>query len=201
MRQSTASETIRETYLPLLQSSEVSDRLRALDELEYLSCEQDVPAAVKLEVGRIIVDKYLGRGGRERLKTAQFLDVWFNAEDDGPLAQRLMAIYMEEVDSSIRDSLLSAAYSTMPLPGLLSKIERPRVPAMQRDHSLLILVEALDRRVKRRAVTGADLDRVIQVLKRARSYRASHIAKPFLWKIEIVLDTATRLREKLRHLP
>ena len=111
------------------------------------------------------------------------------------------AIAIDSLFNSIRDSLLSAAYSTMPLPGLLSKIERPRVPAMQRDHSLLILVEALDRRVKRRAVTGADLDRVIQVLKRARSYRASHIAKPFLWKIEIVLDGATKLREKLRHLP
>ena len=27
------------------------------------------------------------------------------------------------------------------------------------------------------------------------------IARPFLWQIEIVLESATRLREKLRHLP
>lgn len=194
-------EDIRTQYLPLLQSSEVSDRLRALDELEYLTCEREVQPDLKLELGKVIVEKYLGRGGRERLKTAQFLDVWFNSEVDGPLSQRLFAIYLEEVDSSIRDSLLSAAYSTMPLTGLLQLIEKPRTQVMQKGHSLLILVEALDRRVKRRAVSGADLDRVIRALKRARAYRASHIAKPFLWKIEIVLENASRLRDKLRHLP
>lgn len=194
-------EAIRETYIPLLWSDDVSDRLRALDELEYLACEQDIPPSLKIEVGRLIVDKYLGRGGRERLKTAQFLDVWFNAEEDASLSNRLMAIYLEEVDSSIRDSLLAAAFSTMPLQELLTKVEKPRAQAMQRDHSLLILIEALDRRVKRRTISGTDLDRVIEVLKRARAYRASHIAKPFLWKIEIVLEGATRMRDRLRHLP
>lgn len=196
-----AMNDIRQAYSRLLQSPHVSERLRALDELEYLACEQEIPAELKIQLGRIIVSKYLGRGGRERLKTAQFLDVWFNAEPDASLSQRLMAIYLEEVDSSIRDSLLSAAYSTMPIGTVLSELENPKNQSMQRGHSLLILVEALDRRVKRRQISGAELDRVIRVLKSARAYRASHIARPFLWQIEIVLEGATRLREKLRHLP
>lgn len=194
-------ERIRKQYSRLLQSPDVSQRLRALDELEYLACEQDLPADLKIGLGRIVVEKYLGRGGRERLKTAQFLDVWFNAEADASLSQRLHAIYLEEVDSSIRDSLLSAVYSTMPVGGLLKEIESPQSQVMQKGHSLLILVEALERRVKRRLLSGAELDRVIQALKKARAYRASHIARPFLWQIEIVLESATRLREKLRHLP
>ena len=192
---------IRQSYSRLLQSSEVSERLRALDELEYLACELEIPAELKIYLGRIVVEKYLGRGGRERLKTAQFLDVWFSAEPDASLAQRITAIYLEEVDSSIRDSLLSAAYSTMPLAGLLKELENPKGQAMQKGHSLLILIESLERRVKRRMISGTDLDRVIGVLKKARAYRASHIARPFLWQIEIVLEDATRLREKLRHLP
>ena len=193
-------EKIRQQYSRLLQSTEVSERLRALDELEYLACEQDLTAELKVDLGRIVVDKYLGRGGRERLKTAQFLDVWFNAEPDASLSQRIHAIYLEEVDSSIRDSLLSAVYSTMPLSRILEELENPKTQAMQGGHSLLILVEALERRVKRRLVSGSDLDRVIRVLKRARAYRASLIARPFLWQIEIVLEGATLLREKLRHL-
>ncbi|MCZ6691705.1 MAG: hypothetical protein O7H41_19130 [Planctomycetota bacterium] len=193
-------EKIRHQYSRLLQSTEVSERLRALDELEYLACEQDLTPELKVDLGRIVVDKYLGRGGRERLKTAQFLDVWFNAEPDASLSQRIHAIYLEEVDSSIRDSLLSAVYSTMPLSRILEELENPKTQAMQGGHSLLILVEALERRVKRRLVSGSDLDRVIRVLKRARAYRASLIARPFLWQIEIVLEGATLLREKLRHL-
>lgn len=194
-------DKIRQTYSRLLQSSEVSERLRALDELEYLACEREMPAELKIYLGRIVIEKYLGRGGRERLKTAQFLDVWFSAEPDASLSQRLLAIYLEEVDSSIRDSLLSAAYSTIPLAGLLKELENPKSQSMQKGHSLLILIESLERRVKRRMISGADLDRVIGVLKKARAYRASHIARPFLWQIEIVLEEATRLREKLRHLP
>ena len=54
-------EDVRKIYTRLLQSTESSERLRALDELEYLACEQELSSEFKIELGRLVVDKYLGR--------------------------------------------------------------------------------------------------------------------------------------------
>ncbi|MCI0340690.1 MAG: hypothetical protein L0216_05995 [Planctomycetales bacterium] len=194
-REAALAAEIRGTYGPALAAS--GDRAglaAALEDLEYLNCERDLAAETKLFVVDAVTRDFHLRGIPERRAIARFLDAFCETEVSVPLTRRIAAIRMEEVDLETRESLLPPLHALRATDELLAELADPPREMLKDGYALLVLVDALETRVRRRLLGGPELDRLIEALRRARALRASHIAKPFLWKVETLLEAACARR-------
>ena len=181
--------TGRQTELKeLLASKRYRDRIDALELLEILPLTNDVPGTFRFEVGWLLVDPFHLRKRHERQQVARFLDIWFRSEPCPSLCSRLKTISLEEVDDKVRGSLQVAIYNTMPLSELTGSIARPAKGDRLQGNGLLVLLDAIANRVKRHQIPASSLRALVGALRQGRAHRASHIARPYLWKLEQVLE-------------
>lgn len=181
-----------------LESARKRERLAALRDLELANCQDLVPKRAKVLLAQRLADAFHSRDHHERAHVARFLDAWLAFEPSSRLHRRLLAARMEEVDEAIRENLYAAACHTMPNARLLAEFAAPPPEAFLQGAALLILLECVAQRLRRDAFSAPQLAAAIRSLRAARAYRASHIGRPFLWKLEAALRLARQRRSRLR---
>lgn len=173
-------------------------RMDALGALHLLRCLGPVGDGVVPEAAGRILHSFHSRDADERSAIARFLETWFLDERSSAHSRRIRAARMEEVDEGIRDSLLSAAFSAMPSEDLIQSLAEPEEEHLRRGLGLLMMIEAVAFRVSAREFTAGELARLILVLRAARAIRGSHIARPFLWRLEDVISSVMSLALRFR---
>ena len=168
-------------------------RRRDLRELEGLACRNAVSTKEKKLIGLVLLANFHIRPLFERRTIARFLDVWFVTETSVRVAKRLEATRLEEVDPGTRNSLKVAAYSTMPDRELARALEEPSREDLTEGLGLLVALETAYTRLRLGTFSHRRLAELIRALRKARAHRASHIAKPFLWRLESVLELALKV--------
>jgi hypothetical protein len=161
--------------------------------MEGLSCRKELPALEKKVLGWVLLSKYHLWPVAERRAAARFLEIWFSTEASRRLSRRLEATRLEETDPEARESLKVAVNATMPTPELVQALEHPSVEDLTEGLGLLIALEAVVARLRQGVFEHRHLPALIEALRKARAHRASHIAKPFLWRLEHVLELAMRV--------
>ncbi|RME03065.1 MAG: hypothetical protein D6805_07845 [Planctomycetota bacterium] len=186
-----------ETLVAKMKSSVKKERMKALEKLENANCCEKISPQVKIEVGFYLANHFFMRGVRERERIAKFLDAWFSNEPHSKLSQRLLSLIMEETNENIRNNLMAAAINTMPPERLIQHLQIPTKDRLCQDYELLMLVEAIERRLKDDSFTEKQIDELIEALKVAQMYILPHISKPFLWHLENILERAKLLKLKI----
>jgi hypothetical protein len=186
--------TIRAVYEPLLRSPTKHDRLRALEELEYLNCERDLSRRTKLTVVALCLANFHIRPRVERRAIARFLDAWLESQPERAVAKRLAAIRMEEIDPGIRDSLLPAHFAVRPTEELVDLLIEPPEELLRDGYGLLVALDALNMRVRNDLLADEVLDEIITALRRARAIRKTPVVRPFAWQVETVLEHVCKRR-------
>lgn len=186
--------TIRAVYEPLLRSANGHDRLRALDELEYLNCERELSRRTKLTVVSLCLADFHVRPRTERRAVARFLDAWLDSQPEHAVAKRLAAVRMEEIDPAIRDSLLPAHFAVRPTGELIDLLIDPPADLLADGYGLLVALDALNMRVRSERLTDEVLDDIIIALRRARAIRKTPVVRPFAWQVETVLEHVCKCR-------
>ena len=176
-----------------LEGSDRKDRLAALDELEAKHCHEPLDTDVRRRIGSLLARNLLARDTFERKRVARFLDVWHKNEPDRALANQYRAIFLEEVDPEIRNSLLVAISGTLPNAALIEQVAEPDPEYLREGYALLVMLEAVQRRIRMRSFNFTELVELLDALRVARSHRGSHIARPFLWHLEVVIQDAKEL--------
>lgn len=176
-----------------LREGDAPERRLCLLEMEGLSCRKELPALEKKVLGWVLLSKYHLWPVAERRAAARFLEIWFSTEASRRLSRRLEATRLEETDPEARESLKVAVNATMPTPELVQALEHPSVEDLTEGLGLLIALEAVVARLRQGVFEHRHLPALIEALRKARAHRASHIAKPFLWRLEHVLELAMRV--------
>ncbi|MHC4599179.1 MAG: hypothetical protein ACYS47_09255 [Planctomycetota bacterium] len=174
-------------------------RRRSLSELEDLASRDVVSPLEKVLLGRVLLANFHLRPLPERRAIARFLDVWFVSETSGKLSKRIEVTRLEEIDPETRDSLKVAAITTLPHRELVGFLEDPPQEDLTGGLGLLIALETAYSRLRQDFFPHRHLPALIRALRKARGHRASHIAKPFLWRLEYVLETAMKKGSYLFH--
>jgi hypothetical protein len=187
-------QTIRHIYEPLLRSANKHDRMRALDELEYLNCERDLSRRTKLTVVALCLANFHIRPRVERRAIARFLDAWLESQPERAVAKRLAAIRMEEIDPGIRDSLVAAYFAVRPTGELIDLLIDPPEELLRDGYGLLVALDALNMRVRNEELGVEVLDDIILALRRARAIRKTPVVRPFAWQVETVLEHVCKRR-------
>jgi hypothetical protein len=193
-RPTTSGRDIRTVYAERLRSPDRQDRLRALDELEYLNCDRSLSRETKLAVVGWCLDDYHLKPVAERRAIGRFLDAWLDSQPERLLARRLAAARMEEVDHETRDSLLPASFAVLPTDELIAQVATPDAELLRDGYGLLVALDALHMRLHNADLAPSVLDDAIAALRRARSIRNTPVVKPFLWQVEVVLELACARR-------
>lgn len=173
------------------------ERMKSLEELEYHNCHSHIDQEVKIKVGFQLANSFFLRGVRERERVAKFLDAWFTNECHEKLSQRLLSLIMEETNENIRNNLIAAAISTMPIEKMIHHLEIPTENRLCQDYELLVLIEAIERRLKNSMFNEKQIGELIPALKTARSFTSPHICRPFMWHLENILEKAKLLKDRL----
>ncbi|MHC5020350.1 MAG: hypothetical protein ACYTGX_09610 [Planctomycetota bacterium] len=181
-------------YEPLLRSADKHDRLRALEELEYLNCERALSRRTKLTVVVLCLQEFHLRPRIERRAIARFLDAWLESQPEHAVAKRLAAIRMEEIDPGIRDSLLPAHFAVRPTGELIDLLIDPPEELLRDGYGLLVALDALNMRVRNEELPDEVLDDIIGALRRARAIRKTPVVRPFAWQVETVLEHVCKRR-------
>ncbi len=171
-------------------------RIDALGALHMLRCAGLIESGLVEAVAGRIMDSYHARDASERLTIARFLETWFIEERSYSAYRRISAARMEEVDDCIRESLFSAAVSAMPSGDLIRSLADPDEEHLLKGLGLLVMLEAVSYRLSGREFAAVELPGLLKVLRAARALRGSHIARPFLWRLEDVISTVTALLSK-----
>lgn len=185
---------MRTVYAARLRAPDRAERMRALDELEFLNCERSLSHQTKLAVVGWCLEGYHGRGVVERRAIGRFLDAWLDSQPDRALARRLAAARMEEVDPETRDSLLPASFAVLPTDELIALLDSPPVELLRDGYGVLVLLDALHVRLRNAELSADVLDAAIGALRRARAIRRTPVVRPFLWQVEVVLERACARR-------
>ena len=185
---------VRAVYGARLRSPDRVERLRALDDLEFLNCERHLSRPTKLAVVEWCLEGYHGKGVGERRAIGRFLDAWLESQPDAGLARRVAAARMEEIDPETRDSLLPASFALLPTDELIAALADPPAELLRDGYGLLVLLDALHMRLRNAVLTPDVLDAAIAALRRARAIRRTPVVRPFLWQVEVVLERACERR-------
>jgi hypothetical protein len=181
-----------------LTSSRRSVRLRALEALTLARAGDVVGGDYVLGAAERILAFYHIRDLPERREIARFFETWFLWERSHALSRRLAVTRMEEVDEGIRESLLSAVYSVMPNGPLIEHLVRPGEEHLGQGLGLLMILEALAYRIRARHFVPSELPPLLEALCAARGMRGSHIARPFLWRLEDVIAKVREVASRYR---
>lgn len=165
-------------------------RRQCLFDLEALGCAGEVSPLEKKLIGAVVIANYHLRPLSERRVIARFLDIWFESEVSRRLSRKFLAAHLEEIDPEARESLRVAAVTTMPCAELIRHLASPPREDLTEGLGLLVLVETAFTRLRTGEFPFREIPDLIRALRAARSHRASHVAKPFLWRLEVVLEIA-----------
>ena len=176
-----------------LRDGTASERRHCLQELEAMACRDEVPPFPKKLLAWVLLSRFHLWPVAERRAAARFLEIWFSTETSRRLSHRLEATRLEETDDEARESLKVASISTMPAPDLIKVLEEPSLEDLTDGLGLLIALETVLARLRQGAFEHKAIPALVEALRKARAHRASHIAKPFLWRLEHVLETALRV--------
>jgi len=182
-----------ETFGKRLARGSGAVRRRSLHELEALACNRIVSSEEKKILSLVLLANFHFRPRAERRTAARLLDVWLVSETSRRLHRRIESTRLEEMDPETRDSLQAAAWSVIPSRDLVQALARPRCEDLTAGLGLLMALDAAYSRLRCGAFPHAQLPDLIRALKAARAHRASHVAKPFLWRLEYVLETACKV--------
>ncbi|MBI4576233.1 MAG: hypothetical protein HY722_08230 [Planctomycetes bacterium] len=184
-----------------LASPRKRERLALLAELELAGCQDlthEMDRRTKVSIACALLDDFQTCDRHERIHRARFLDAWLVFAPSARLVRSLLATSLEEMDGTVREHLYAAACAAMPSAMLLDELASPPPGAFHRGATLLVLLEAVSVRLRRDAFPEEQMERLTAILRGARAYRASHLGRPFLWRLETVLGAVERRRASLR---
>jgi hypothetical protein len=173
-------------------------RMDAYGALTLLRAGDRVEGEYVLRVAGVILNSFPLRSRTERAAIGRFFETWFIKERSVEISRRLAAARMEEVHEDIRDSLLAAEISAMPSDDLIETFSAPPKEHLHGGLGLLMMLEALSYRVREREFTSGETPLLLKALRSARALRGSHIARPFLWRLEDVIAQVRELVSRFR---
>jgi hypothetical protein len=176
-----------------LRAGSAAERRRVLQDLEDLACGDDLSPLDRKVLAWVLLSRFHLWPLPERRAAAAFLETWFTTETSARLSRRLEATRLEETDPETRESLKVAVYATLPAPELVRSIAEPSEEDLTVGLGLLMALETALTRLRQGAFDRRQIPALVDALRKARAHRASHIAKPFLWRLEHVLETAMRV--------
>ncbi len=185
-----------ERLFEALASDAREERMDAIGALSILRCADGMQPSYVLSAADRIMASYHARNRAERHAIARLLETWFQSERSLPLSRRIASARMEELDEGIRESLLSASISAMPSADLIGMLACPSDEHLREGLGLLMMLEALSFRFSAREFAPEDVPALMSALRGARALRGSHIARPFLWRLEDVIAAVEAFASK-----
>ncbi|MHC5080232.1 MAG: hypothetical protein ACYTHN_14545 [Planctomycetota bacterium] len=174
-------------------------RRRTLHVLENLSAQAGISPFEKKNLALVLLANFHLRPRPERRAIARLLDILFVNETSRKVSHRIEVTRLEEVDPETRNSLKVAALGTLPHQELIEILAHPTHEDLTEGLGLLIALEAVYTRLRHGTFPHRHLPELIKALRSARAHRGSHVAKPFLWRLEYVLETAMKIGSYLIH--